>query len=185
MSKPRARTHSKIPSELARACISRARLNAPYVCITEKKNAFCAHVYAGVIDPTGIESRVDGRLRSSNSRNETSRQFRVIGKSGRCFRAIPWLVTAYHRVARQPTAPDTRAGSLPIEASRRVGPPIDLIATLLTSAHHPPAPRATSFSISLRAASRRPDGRLLEFHESRTIDNGSDHSFPVYSIRII
>lgn len=62
-----------------------------------------------VIDPTG-SGRVDGRLRSSNSRNETSGQFRVIGKSGRCFRAIPWLVTAYHRVARQPTAPNTRAG---------------------------------------------------------------------------
>lgn len=153
----------------------------------------------------GDRGRADGRLRSSNSRNETPKQFRVIGKSGRCFRAIPWLVTAYHRVARQPTALPTRGlvssyrgfqegspaslspfVSLSLSHSRALFTIVDLFVTL------PRPPASHSRSPSLRSPTLRPRrrrwwqrGRRLNSSSRGTIDNGSDHSFPVYSIRII
>lgn len=97
---------------------------------------------------------------SNNSKNESSKQFRVIGESGRCFKAIPWLVRAYHRVARHPTAP-TRELASSYRSSARVASsfrPPRLFS-------HPPAIAPTR-PVPLR-------GSPTEFLGQRRIDNGS------------
>lgn len=129
-----------------------------------------------IIDPTR-SGRVDGRLRSSNSRNETSGQFRVIGKSGRCFRAIPWLVTAYHRVARQPTAPDTRVGLFLQKLPGGVRPLSSFLHAIFPPLSSTPL---CSYPFDLPST----PGRLNSSSRERSIMD-PDHSFPVHSIRII
>lgn len=135
----------------------------------------------------GDRGRADGRLRSSNSRNETPKQFRVIGKSGRCFRAIPWLVTAYHRVARQPTALPTRGlvssyrgfqgGFARFSVSLRFSLPLSLTRSLhhRRPLRHPPPTSRFPQPLALLAISYPPSaatavvatGPPLEFLEPR------------------
>lgn len=160
-----------------------------------------------------FESRNDPPPRSNNSKNESSKQFRVIRKSGRCFKAIPWLVRAYHRVARHPK-PRHGSWSPPIELPRGLEGSLSLFLSLpgfhlsLPSRRRPsyrlhptpsppisPPPPLSAFSsffaptffTSTRPAPLPVSRSLLEFHNSNS-EEGSimdPAGFPLYSIRII
>lgn len=119
------------------------------------------------------------RLRSSNSRNETS-----IARHRKVRSMFQGNSVAGNGLSPGGTAANAsqhEGRSLPIEATRRVHPFLFPCARHRLprhpSDHHPP--------LYLPSWSPSTLSELLEFLESGTIDNGSDHSFPVHSIRII
>ena len=134
-------------------------------------------------------------------RTKARKQLRVIRKSGRCFRAIPWLVRAYHRVARHPTTSTREPGSPPIELPRGLFLSFSPFLSLSLSPSYRLQPTTSShFSSSISSPSLLPPFPLrveLLLSPSSSVarcrlnSNSKEGSimdpagFPVYSIRII